>query len=113
MTVHDKRSAFVEELVAAYAQRAGLDIAAEGLQTVVGDMVADLLHHVVAKDGQAPDEAIDVLASALTHFAAGSQVSEENYQIDIGPDVTVSIEVGVEGQQWFVFRDGQLPSPAL
>lgn len=100
MTVHDNRAAFVNEHVKAYANRVGLDLENDGVETVVGDMIADLLHYAAANSGSEPSETLDVAATAIVHFTAQSQVALEDYQVDIGPEVGVSISVEFNDQQW-------------
>ena len=100
MTVHDKRAVFVESEIKAYAKNVGLNLESEGVETVVGDMIADLLHYAVSKAGKEPAEALDLAATGLMHFTGQSQVAIEDYQIDIGPEVGVSIVVEFADQQW-------------
>jgi hypothetical protein len=100
MTVHEKRASFVDAQIQSYAKSVGLDLENDGVETVVGDMIADLLHYAVSKSDSQAAEALDVAATGIMHFTAQSQVAIENYQMDIGPEVGVSLVVEFADQQW-------------
>lgn len=104
MTVHLKRSVHVAGFIEEYANRVGLNVVNDGVETVVGDLIADLLHSVAS---QVPDEQaapLDAARSGIMHFVSANAVSLEAYEMgDIGPDTNVSIKVSCGTEVWSSF----------
>lgn len=101
MTVHLKRSAHVAGFIEDYANRVGLDLVNDGVETVVGDLIADLLHVVASQVPGEKAAPLDVAKSGIMHFVAAHSLTPEAYEMGgIGPDTNVSIKVSSGTEVW-------------
>lgn len=103
MTVHVKRATLVDGIVQEYARRVGLDLQADGIETVVGDLISDLMHSVAASSPTGADKArgLDAARSGISHFVTQSGLSVSDLESgDLGEKSLVSIKVSSGTEVW-------------
>jgi hypothetical protein len=82
----------VEAALLVFAERAGLDVQADGAAHIASSMLANILHWVTIRRSQ--EEALDTVRKGISHF-----VSELTYPFGEA-DAWVRIKVECGGEVW-------------
>lgn len=88
----------VAPAIAAFAERMGLTH--EDPETIVGDMLCNLLHWVQHKTGDRKD-GLRAARFGIAHFITESGIDYADPEADeVGPESYVAITVECDGEQW-------------
>jgi hypothetical protein len=99
---NEERAAQVEGALEAFAQATGLEIEADGPETVAGDMIAGILHWVQSISGGERNCALNAARSGIGHYVTESNIDYAAKEVDeLGPDAFVTIYVACDGENWW------------
>jgi hypothetical protein len=100
MTANERRASLVEDFVASYAERTGLSLDNDGAETVVADLVGDLMHYTAVRSDNRLS-AIDAVKRGIMFYVSAADLSSQEFEAgDLGPSALVSIRVSSGAEIW-------------
>ena len=100
MTVHTTRAHFVAGMIEEYAKRVGASLDNQPLEAVAGEMIADMMHTMVAMSGNRV-KTLNAARGGIEGFVRQSALTPSQLAAgDSGEPITVSIAIAHGHEMW-------------